>query len=780
MEEGMLLIDGNGKFNVEGLKDFMTTTGFAQCGLSYAIVAIIGSQSSGVFVFSQFLLLTEEEHPDESCLRYQFQDAGCIQRKGIWIAKSNNIEPFTIAMDFEGTDSNARGEDNAAFERQSTLFALAIADIILINMWSKDIGLEHAANRPLLKIVFQVMKRLFKPRKRTLLFVIRDHTKTPLGYLERVLREDIEKIWAAVAEPETPGSASLSDFFNVHKISSPSPVEITALSSYEFEEEKFKEQVAYLRQRFISPRVTGDWWEVEPASGFLIRAENIWKTIKDNKDLDLPALKVMVAVVRCEEIAEEKLKQFTSDNDWLALKEAVQAGPVSGFGATLSSILETYLSQYDKEVIYFDKDVRNAKRHQMESQALEVVHDAYVTMLEHLYSNKLESFKNRLEQYLLNKGEGSVASACICVQSCLLEFDQGCEDAAIKQSEWNASKLREKLCRDMLSEMMAKFEKHLTDVLAGKARSLFEAGETDTWGLVRNLLKSKTDVAVSEFSDAVVSFKLQRSAIDTKLQHLREYARNVVERKAREAAAAERVLMRMKASFRSYPRFTQAFNRDENSKSRVWTREENIDEIERNALSASLEILSIMAAIRLDNMTDQINHVLFSSLMDGTGAVPSSQNTGATADPLDSYTWEEVSANATLITPVECKSLWMQFKADINYITKQARAAQEGLRHAKRAIKIVVGVVAVVGAAVVTTVGTPTVMGIAARPEVAAVLKAVGPELAAVMKDIGPEVLATLKDVGPEVAAAVRSLGPPLVAGVIGLMTKGLARPQEQ
>ncbi|CAK7336935.1 unnamed protein product [Dovyalis caffra] len=802
MEEGMHLIDGNGKFNVEGLKDFMTTTGFAQCRLSYAIVAIIGAQSSGKSTLMNHVFGTDFKMLDACEGRGQ-------TTKGIWIAKSNNIEPFTIAMDFEGTDSNARAEDNTAFERQSTLFALAIADIILINMWCKDIGLENAASRPLLKIVFQVMKRLFKPRKRTLLFVIRDHTKTPLGYLERVLREDIDKIWAAVAEPETHGSASLSDFFNVHKISSPSPVEITALSSYEFEEEKFKEQVAYLRQRFITPRVTGDRWEVEPASGFSIRAEKTWKTIKDNKDLDLPALKVMVAVVRCEEIAEEKLKQFTSDNDWLALKEAVQAGPVSGFGATLSSILETYLSHavwlqscsvllvqldseslnlyvyffnsYDKEVIYFDKDVRNAKRHQMESQALEVVRDAYVTMLEHLYFNKLESFKTRLEQHLLNKREGSVASAHICAQSCLVEFDQGCEDAAIRQSEWNASKLREKLCCDMLSEMMAKYEKQLTDVLADEVQSLFEAGETDTWGLVRNLLKSKTDVAVSEFSDAVVSFDLQKSAIDTKLQHLREYARNVVERKAREAAAADRVLMRMK------DRFIQVLNCDENSKSRVWTREENIDEIERNAHSASLKILSIMAAIRLDNMTDQINHVLFSSLMDGTGAVPSSQHTGATADPLASYTWEEVSANATLLTPVECKSLWMQFKADTKYITNQGRAAQEGLRHAKRAIKIVVRVVAIVGAAVAAAVGTPTAMRIAASTEVAAVMKAVAPELAAVMKDLVPEVLAALKDAGPEVLAAlkdivveaVRSLGPQVVTAVIALMMNVFARPQQ-
>jgi len=52
MEQGMQLIDGNGKFNVDGLKDFITATKFAQSGLSYAIVAIIGSQSSGKQVFN--------------------------------------------------------------------------------------------------------------------------------------------------------------------------------------------------------------------------------------------------------------------------------------------------------------------------------------------------------------------------------------------------------------------------------------------------------------------------------------------------------------------------------------------------------------------------------------------------------------------------------------------------------------------------------------------------------------------------------------------------------
>lgn len=56
-------------------------------------------------------------------------------------------------------------------------------------------------------------------------------------------------------------------------------------------------------------------------------------------------------------------------------------------------------------------------------------------------------------------------------------------------------------------------------------------------------------------------------------------------------------------------------------------------------LLQSLKILEIMAVIRLDKTADQIEHVLFSSLMDGNGSVPASR---AASDPLASNAWEEV------------------------------------------------------------------------------------------------------------------------------------------
>ncbi|KAJ4846197.1 hypothetical protein Tsubulata_030589 [Turnera subulata] len=720
---GTQLIDGDGVFNAEGLDNFVKTTNLAQCGLSYAVVAIMGPQSSGKSTLMNHLFHTNFREMDAFRGRSQ-------TTKGIWIAKCIGIEPFTIAMDLEGTDGRERGEDDTAFEKQSALFALAVADIVLINMWCHDIGREQAANKPLLKTVFQVMMRLFSPRRTTLLFVIRDKTKTPLEYLEPVLREDIEKIWAAVPKPEAHATTPLSEFFNV---------EVTALPSYEEKEEQFKEQgkyfegghsltryhvqVAQLRQRFfhsISPGgLAGDRRGVVPASGFSFSAQQMWKIIKENKDLDLPAHKVMVATVRCEEIANEKLRNLACNEDWLALEEAVEAGPVSGFGKKLSSLLETYFSEYDSETIYFDDGVRKAKQQQLESKALDMVHHAYDNMLGHLRSKTLESFKARLEESV-GKGEGFAASVRSCAQACMLDFDKGCQDAAVSKANWDASKVREKVRRDIdahassvrsakLAEIVAKFEvlcfsdatshefssltvffklysvqcskswngaavqKRLTEALTGPLESLFESGDMETWGSIRKLLKRETEVAVSELLDAVAGFELEKSTIDLMVQNLRDYARNMVEKKAREEAG--KVLIRMK------DRFMTVFSHDNDSMPRVWTGKEDIRTITRDARAASLKILSVLAAIRLDEKSDKIDNLLFSSLMDGPAAVAVSsskdRSIGATADPLASSTWEDVSPEDTLITPVQCKSLWRQFKAETEYTVTQAISAQE-------------------------------------------------------------------------------------------------------
>ncbi|KAH8492670.1 hypothetical protein H0E87_022043 [Populus deltoides] len=431
------LISGAGVLNMEGLENFTRTTNLAQRRLSYAAVAIIGPQSSGKSTLLNQLFGTNFTMMDAYEGRGQ-------TTQGIWIGKGIGIEPFTIAMDVEGSDSSERGQDGTTtFEKRSALFALAIADIVIINMWCHDIGREHAASRPLLKTVFEAMTRLFGARKTTLLFVLRDQTPTPLERLKHILRRDIDQIWAAAAKSK---AQTLGDFLMW--------VESIALHNFLYEKERFNEQVALLRRRFIhsiSPGgLVGDRKDVQPASGFPLRVEQIWKTIKENKDLDLPALEVMVATFRCEQIAKEKLSRLKLDEDvltWLAMSKPLESGQESEFGKKLSSILEKYLSQYDMETMDYEERIRKDKRQQLETEALQFVYPAYAAMLQHLRSTALKNFKTRLEKTVKERrGHGFEAFVDSCGRSIMLEFKKGCEDATIKKrvNGWVAEEVKVK------------------------------------------------------------------------------------------------------------------------------------------------------------------------------------------------------------------------------------------------------------------------------------------------------------------------------------------------
>ncbi|KAL6654029.1 hypothetical protein ACP70R_007494 [Stipagrostis hirtigluma subsp. patula] len=663
----------DGEMDAEAMGRFAAAAGLRGRGLSYAVVSILGPQGSGKSTLLNHLFGTNFREMDALKGRSQ-------TTKGIWIAKAVGIEPFTVVLDLEGTDGRERGQDDTTFEKQSALFALAVSDIVMINVWCHDIGREHAANRPLLKTVFQVLLRLFSPRKTTLMLVIRDRTKTPLEYLTQALREDMQKIWDDIPKPEIYKEAPLSEFFNV---------EVTALPSYEEKEDLFKEQVGQLRQRFfhsISPGgLAADRRGVVPGSGFCLSALHIWKVIRENKDLNLPAHKVMVATVRCEEIANEKFKQFLSDKDWLELETAGKSGPVPSFGTKLSAILDFYLSEYDTETMYFDDGVRSAKRQQLESSVLDHTYPTFDTMIAHLHLVVLNKFKNDLEQSLIRSQEGFAASVRQCALSSMAEFDAGLRDAAVKHVEWDASNIREKLQEHIeahvasirntkLAELKANYEKKLSDSLSGPVQSILETGERDSWASIRRIYRRETENAAAALSASLSEFELDQTISNKMVSDLREHARSVVQMKAREEAG--NVLMRMKE------RFSTVLGHDRNLMPRTWMGDEDIRAITREARLMALRLLSVMAAIRLDDKPDKIERALVTALLDG-GPLSQKRSIEFTFDPLASSTWEEVSPEDTLITPVQCKYIWRQFKAETEYAVAQAICMQEAHRHSK-------------------------------------------------------------------------------------------------
>ncbi|XP_061956214.1 protein ROOT HAIR DEFECTIVE 3 homolog 2-like isoform X2 [Populus nigra] len=91
------LISGDGVLNME-LENFTRTTNLSQRGLFYVVVAIMGPQSGRKSTLLNKLFQTNFRMMDAEEGRSQ-------TTQGIWIGKGIGIEPFTIAMDVEGSDN---------------------------------------------------------------------------------------------------------------------------------------------------------------------------------------------------------------------------------------------------------------------------------------------------------------------------------------------------------------------------------------------------------------------------------------------------------------------------------------------------------------------------------------------------------------------------------------------------------------------------------------------------------------------------------------------------
>ena len=141
------LINTGKRFNKEWI--FRKCDYTFQSGTSYAIT---GPNGSGKSTLLNLIFGCTFEILDANKGRMQ-------TTKGIWMAKSSDSS--VLIFDIEGTDSKERGEQRMTFEQTTSLFALAIADVLLINMWTTDIGRYGASNYGLLKVIFEVNLKLF-------------------------------------------------------------------------------------------------------------------------------------------------------------------------------------------------------------------------------------------------------------------------------------------------------------------------------------------------------------------------------------------------------------------------------------------------------------------------------------------------------------------------------------------------------------------------------------------------------------------------------------------
>ncbi|KAL4442065.1 hypothetical protein ABPG77_011326 [Micractinium sp. CCAP 211/92] len=703
------VVSGDGSFNTSGVEQFVKATGVETAGVGYSIVAIMGPQSSGKSTLLNHLFGTRFEEMDALSGRHQ-------TTRGIWLARSAKVAaPTTLVMDLEGSDGRERGEDDTSFERQSALFALAVADIVLVNMWAKDVGRESGAGKPLLKTIFQVNLKLFQPapnRRRTvLLFVFRDRTRTPLEKLIETWEADLQRMWDGIAKPPQYEQYGIKDFFEL---------QYAAMSNFEDRGEEFSAEAVVLRRKFSTDADEGESFlrqsdEKLPGHALALSMAKVWEVVREHKDLNLPAHRVMVANIRCAEIAAEQLEAFRRDPTWRGLAEEAEQDLAASFGQRAADLMDSCLEGYDEEARYFEAGVSEAKREELVEALEGLVRPAFEGQLALLRELALAAFKQQLAMGGA-PGEAFVDRAQRFSGEALEQFDSQLGDVVVPDTSWETASARAQLERDVAAHVQSARLEHVGEALAAAQKaaskdvsaaaiSLLESPPADLWLRLTTVSSKATAKACGQLEREVEGYGLEEDELAEVEVKVGEAARQQLLAHAREAANT--ALSRVK------DRFNEVFQRDEHGMPRTWQPSVDIAAVTASGRRAAALLLSQLCFVRSGPTSPETAAAEASvlRLADDVAAGPgpgSSAGGGgllrsrgaaseaSTFDLLSATEWPGVAEADVLLAPGQARSIWRQFMSDSTFSVQQALATQEANRAAQNRLPPLWAIVAMV------------------------------------------------------------------------------------
>ncbi|KAF7722791.1 Dynamin-like GTPase that mediates homotypic ER fusion [Apophysomyces ossiformis] len=398
------LVDEHGNFTLM-LPRYMDQWGLDNAGHGHHVVSIVGSQSSGKSTLLNELFDTPFEVMDPK--------KRCRTTKGIWMSRGKGMS--SLILDLEGADSFDRDED-AGFENKSTLFALAISDVMILNLWECQIGLRGSVE--LLRTVFEVNLQLFQgslARHKTLLMIIiRDYqNETPLEHLKNIVEETFDQIWSRLPRPRDLENCRMGDYFDAKYIALPN--RNNALS-------EFKTEVAQLRQRFKDPNDENYvfrpcYFKCSTADRYDTYVSNIWKVIWTNRDLDLATRRVSISESRCAEILENALAEF--EQKIQGVKQSLQNDEIiQDHGEQLESHLNDAMRTYDHNASYYDQRVYQGKREVLLEQISSKRQTCFSLHLTNLRRKAIIKFKDDMRAVLSQDSYDFNEALTTCFSDC--------------------------------------------------------------------------------------------------------------------------------------------------------------------------------------------------------------------------------------------------------------------------------------------------------------------------------------------------------------------------
>ncbi len=318
--------------------------------------------------------------------------------KGVWIAA--DYKSKILIIDCEGTDSKSRSEaDRGKFEHSSSLFALAMSDILIINMWISDVGRYTASNYGVLKIVFEMNLKLFeqKTAKKIIIFLRDfDPSRNKKDKIEGLILEDIHKIWKDIKIPEKYVGKGPENFFSF---------EFITLPHLKYKENDFKNEISNLRKRLKKDDPNYFFSNLSsiknvPADGLKQYVTQIWTDILNEKDLDIPSQREMLANYRCTEIKNKILLSY--DKEFQDLNKLSSEKNIRKFKDICIELKNKIFSEYEKQGSNYDNKVYLNIYKQLEEQISQKLYICFMNQTKRLFPILQKFMRNELQKKLQN------------------------------------------------------------------------------------------------------------------------------------------------------------------------------------------------------------------------------------------------------------------------------------------------------------------------------------------------------------------------------------------
>ncbi|KAF5828748.1 RHD3/Sey1 [Dunaliella salina] len=345
---------------------------------------------------------------------------------------------------------------------------------------------------------------------------------------------------------------------------------------------------------------------------------------------------VMVANIRCAEIASDQLSGFVMDQAWKDLEAEARSGTgevVRGFNTRLMGLVDSCLQGYEADAMYFDPKVRNAKLQELSAKLWEVVTPAVADQVSALRSQHLNAALKDLQLATGSDrdaagisgagGQGAGAGttdgdtstsrpalrpapfgeAARCVQaSTTAAFRRAfAEDVRLEGTDWDgrtaAAEFEKELAErvealrgERIEEAVQAVQRQLANAVSGPVISLLDSCTPGVWRRLHAAARNAAASTEKTLLRKLEGFELEPSEVEALQRKLTDMAQAKLENHVREAALTR--ISRMK------DRFTEVFTLDEQKTPRMWRPQDKIPSLAYDARLAASQVLAQLAVIR--------------------------------------------------------------------------------------------------------------------------------------------------------------------------------------